>query len=192
MESDPFTHPTYTIRRKVLKIFGASFQLLDPEGQAIGFCKQKAFKLKEDLRVYSDESMTRELLSIQARQIVDFGAAYDIVDARDGVKVGAARRKGLRSIVRDQWEVLDASDAPAGTVLEDSAAKALLRRFIAIVPQTFELKTRDDQPVATLKVHFNPFIYRMTVSLHDGSLMDPRLILGTAMLVAAIEGRQES
>lgn len=46
----------YTIRRKVLKLFGAAFHIYNPAGAVVGFCKQKAFKLKEDIRVYTDET----------------------------------------------------------------------------------------------------------------------------------------
>ena len=45
----------YTIRRKLLKVFGASFQVFDPEGRQVASCAQKAFKLKEDIRVFEDE-----------------------------------------------------------------------------------------------------------------------------------------
>lgn len=74
----PASGEKYTIRRKVLKIFGAAFHIYDAQGQVIGYCKQAAFKLKEDLRIYTDESMQRELLRISARHIIDFGATYDI------------------------------------------------------------------------------------------------------------------
>ena len=49
----------YTIRRKFLKVLGASFQVFDPEGRQVAFCAQKAFKLKEDIRVVEDEEQTR-------------------------------------------------------------------------------------------------------------------------------------
>ena len=44
------------------------------------FSEQKMFRLREDIRVYSDESKSQEVLSIKARQILDFSAAYDVVD----------------------------------------------------------------------------------------------------------------
>lgn len=185
-----FEISTYTIRRKFLKLFGASFTVFDPDEQLVGFSKQKAFKLREDIRVYTDESMATELLTIQARQIVDFSAAYDIVDAGERIKVGAARRRGFRSIVRDSWEILDANDQPLGTIEEDSTFKALLRRFLSnLIPQTFHLTTADGAQ-AEFRVHFNPFLYRMTVSLGDGCSIDPRLVFGAAVLVAAVEARQ--
>ena len=41
--------------------------MYDGRGALIGLSKQKAFKLKEDIRFYTDETMTEERLLIQAR-----------------------------------------------------------------------------------------------------------------------------
>ena len=182
----------YTIRRKFWKVFGASFHVFDPPGRVVGYSKQKAFRLREDIRVYSDESMREEILVVKARQIIDFSAAYDIVDATEGRKVGAARRKGWSSMIRDSWEILNADDVPIGRVREDSTFKALLRRFLSnLIPQTFHLEGADGRRAAELRVHFNPFLYRMTVTIDPAAGVDPRLVFGTAVLLCAIEGRQQ-
>src|SRR5882724_6462662 len=118
----------YTIRRKVLTIFGAKFHIYDPNNKLLGFSEQKAFKLKEDIRVYTDESKTDERVVIKARSIIDFGAAYDVYDSKDQQKVGALKRKGWSSIVRDSWVVMDPDDTEIGTIQEDSLMLALIRR----------------------------------------------------------------
>ncbi len=178
----------YTIRRKFLKVLGASFQVFDPEGRQVAFCAQKAFKLKEDIRVFEDEEQTRPLLTIQARQVIDFHAAYDVVDAVEGVKVGAAQRAGVKSIFRDHWHVLDANDQPIAEVEEDSMGLALVRRFLMnLIPQTFHLDGG-----ATFKQRFNPVIYKLDVSVDRDATVDRRLLFGVAVLLAAIEGRQDS
>ena len=106
----------YTIRRKILTLVGAKFHVYDDQERLILFSRQKGFKLKEDIRVYSDESMSEERLLIQARSIIDFSAAYDVVDPVAGEKVGALRRRGWHSIGRDSWEFLDANDTPIATL----------------------------------------------------------------------------
>src|SRR6185503_2141712 len=88
---------------------------------------------REDIRLYTGEDMTSELLTIQARQIIDFSAAYDVVDPRTRGKVGALKRKGLKSMLRDEWVVLDPYDREVGLIQEDSTALALVRRFIEVV-----------------------------------------------------------
>ena len=52
-----------------------AFHVYDSQENVVAFCKMKAFKLREDIRVYTSEDATNELLSIQARQIIDFSAA---------------------------------------------------------------------------------------------------------------------
>jgi len=63
----PFDLKSYTIRRKILTVFGAKFHVYREDGSVAGFSHQKAFKLKEDIRLYTDESMAEELMSIKAR-----------------------------------------------------------------------------------------------------------------------------
>jgi hypothetical protein len=189
MAKDLFELDHYLIRRKLLKFLGASFHVLDGE-RVVGFTSQKAFKLREDIRIFSDDSKSVELLTIRARQVIDFAAAYDVVDTREGVKIGAARRKGFRSIMRDSWELLDAEDRPVAQLQEDSMTMAMLRRFLTnLIPQTFHVDVGRGSP-AVLQQRFNPFIYKLEVRIPPDCPLDRRLILATAALIAAIEGRQ--
>lgn len=188
----PFGLSRYTIRRKFLQLFGASFHVLDAQGRAVAFSSQKAFKLREDIRIFSDESRSRTLLAIRARQVIDWSAAYDVVDGTDGHRVGTVRRKGWSSLVRDSWEVLDAHERAVGHLREDSQVLALLRRFLSnLIPQRFHLTGMDGREVAVLRVHFNPFVYKLDVEVRDRDAVDPRLVLATAALIAAVEGRQQ-
>lgn len=191
--SAAFSASQYLIRRKVFTLFGAKFHIYDPGYRVIGFSKQKAFKLKEDIRVFSDETMEDERLFIKARQIIDFSAAYDVVDSEQGVKLGALRRKGFSSLFRDSWEFLDESDRPIGKIQEDSAGLALVRRFlIKLIPQSFHASA-DGRQLATYRVHFNPFIYKMSVTIEPEAteIIDSRLLLAAGILLAVIEGRQK-
>src|SRR5919109_1971657 len=124
-----FQHPTYLLKRQAIALTG-KFRFYDPMGNQVMFSEQKMFRLREDIRVYSDENKSQEVLSIKARQIMDFSAAYDVVDAEMNQKVGVLRRKGLRSLLRDEWEVLDANDNAIGKLFEDSVGLALLRRLV--------------------------------------------------------------
>lgn len=179
----------YLVRRKILKILGASFHIYDGD-RVVGFSNQKAFKLREDIRVYPDENTQQETLLIRARQVVDFAAAYDIVDGTDGTLAGTARRKGFRSMLRDSWELLDADGQPIGQLQEDSTGMALARRFLSnLIPQTFHLDGGGGRVV--FKQHFNPFVYRLQVSIAKKCELDRRLVAGLAVLIAAIEGRQQ-
>jgi uncharacterized protein YxjI len=189
--SDLFSADRYRIRRKFWKVFGASFHVYGPDGALLAYSKQKAFRLREDVRVYADEAMASPLLSIQARQIVDFSAAYDVVDARTGTKVGAARRKGFASLLRDSWEVLDEQDRFVARVREDSTGLALLRRFLTnLVPQSFRVEDGSGAEVARFRQRWNPVVYSLEVAIPSSCPVDRRLLFGVAVLLAAVEGRQ--
>ena len=189
-----FQHPRYLLKRQFLALTG-KFHFYDPKGNLVMFSEQKMFKLKEDIRVYSDENKTEEVLSIQARQIIDFSAAYDVVDTETGEKVGTLRRKGFRSMMRDEWQVLDVNDNQIGVLFEDSMGLAMLRRSLLgnWLPQNYDI-TFGGQRVADLKQRFDLFRYELDIdmSMDDEQQLDPRLGIAAGILLAAIEGKQSN
>jgi uncharacterized protein YxjI len=189
-----FQYPTYLLRRQAIALTG-KFRFYDPAGRLVMFSEQKMFRLREDIRVYDGEDKAREVLSIKARQIMDFSAAYDVVDAEINQKVGVLRRKGLQSLLRDEWEVLDANDNAIGKLFEDNIGLALLRRLIlgSLLPQNYDM-TVGDSRVADLKQNFNPLRYELNLdfSMDAGRLLDRRLGIAAGILLAAVEGKQSS
>jgi hypothetical protein len=196
MQSDRFLHTHYIVRRKVFKLFGAAFHVYGPNDKLVLYSKMKAFKLKEDIRLYTDEDMKTEVLSIQARSVIDWGASYDVVDTTTGQKVGALRRKGWKSIIKDEWIILDPNDQEIGLIMEDSQLLALIRRFIELatllLPQKFHAEM-SGQTVAIFSQNMNPFVRKLACDFSPDSngLLDRRLGLAAAILLGAIEGKQE-
>jgi len=193
MSDERTLHDHYVIRRKVLKLAGGAFHIYDPRGDLAFYADMKAFRLKEDIRLYTDESKQHEVLSIQARQVIDFSAAYDVTDPTTGTKVGALRRRGLRSVIRDEWLILDAEDNEIGVIREDSTALALVRRFLVkLIPQSFH-GTIDGVPVFKFHQRFNPFVLKLDLdfSADTKGRLDRRLGIAAAVLLTSIEGRQD-
>jgi uncharacterized protein YxjI len=191
-ETSVFQHESYLVRRKIFKLFGAAFHIYDPSGQVAFYSKQKAFKLKEDIRLYTGEDMGTEVLSIKARQILDISAAYDVIDSGTGTKVGALKRRGLKSIVKDEWIIMDAEDRETGFIREDSMALALVRRLLTnLIPQKYYGEI-DGRQVCVFKQNFNPFVMKIHLdySMDQEHLLDRRLGIAGAVLLCAIEGRQ--
>ena len=189
-----FLHNHYLLKRQVFALAG-KFRVFDPAGNLVLFSEQKMFRLREDIRVYSDESKTQELLTIKARQIIDFSAAYDVVDTTMNQKVGVLRRKGWASLLRDEWEVLDADDQPRGLLFEDTIGLAMLRRFLlgSLLPQNYDL-TFGETRVADLRQIFNPFRYELALdfNMDPARLLDCRIGIAAGILLATVEGKQSS
>ena len=192
MSYEGFGHDKLMIRKKLFAFLGQQFHIYDPAGKLIFYTKQKAFKLKEDIRVFTDESMTTQVLGIRARGVFDFGMTYDVFDVAANAKVGALRRKGLKSILRDEWHLLDNNDQQIGTILEDSMALAMVRRFLSnLVPQTFHGDIQG-KPVMVFKQRFNPFVAKIDIdfSADTEGWLDRRMGVAAAVMLCAVEGRQ--
>ena len=193
MISERFRFQQYLVRRKIFRLFGGAFHIYDPSGNIAFYSELKAFKLKEDIRLYTGEDMTKELLVISARRIIDFSAAYDVVDPSTNEKVGVLKRKGLKSILKDEWIIMDPADKEIGLITEDSTALALVRRFLTnLVPQSYNITINGAQ-AGFFKQNFNPFLLKLNLdfSMDKRNLLDRRLGIAAAVLLCAIEGRQQ-
>ncbi len=187
---------TYLIRKKVLKILGEAFHIYtdDSQTELLGYCELKAFKLKEDIRIYTDDQKTTELISIKARSILDISAGYDVVDAQSGSSLGSYKRKGLKSLFKDTYKLLDQEDQEYAELSEDSGLLALIRRFVPfaniLIPQIFHLRGNDGGGSVEYTQKMNPIVQRLTVTGAQSGGFDPRVVLAGGMLLAAIEGKQ--
>ncbi len=185
-----FMHREYLFRRKVLKLFGGAFHVYDENNKLVFYSKQKAFKLREDFQVFSDESKKEELLTIKTPQIFDARATYYIKDSTTGEAVGALKRKFLRSLLKDRWIILSSDETEIGELTERSMLKAILSRLFKLIPQTYVVLA-DGREIAQIKRHFNPLVlkYTMTISSPNPPI-DRRLLILAGILLSAIEGRQ--
>ncbi|HEX2947226.1 MAG TPA: hypothetical protein VHT96_14880 [Clostridia bacterium] len=187
-----FDYQNYLIRRKILTLAGAKFHVFNPEGQVILFSKMKAFKLKEDIRIYTSEDMQEELLTIHARNIIDISATYDVFDAKENQLIGSLKRKGMKSIMKDEWSILDKNGFEIGLIKEDRLLLALVRRILTnLVPQKYHVEM-NGIIVSTFKQNFNPFVIKLNLDFTENknNALDKRLGLAAGILLCAIEGKQ--
>ena len=181
----------YMIREKFWKIFGNKFWFEDVDEKRYGFCEQKRFKLKEDIRIYVDESKSQEWLKIKQKQIVDAWGGYDIMDSQTGEHIGTVRRKFWASVLRTRWHLLDAAGNEIGMLIEDSMGYALARRILLgiLLPKKFHIEIGGGGEFVTMRQMFNPFIKKLGVNIPPSHPLDRRFIAGLAIVIAAIDGR---
>jgi hypothetical protein len=189
----PVDQNIFEFRKQFFKLAGGAFRVYDTNQRLLLFSEQKAFKIREHIRVYSDESKTNEVLSIRTQQVLDISPTFDVVEMPSGEKAGSLKRKGLKSILKDEWEIYDASGSLIGMVEEDSTLFAVLRRFLTnLIPQKYHFNI-GGQTCGTFQQQFNPFLYRATMDLSQdtGRQLDRRIALAAGILLLAIEGRQD-
>ena len=180
----------YLIREKFLKIFGNKFHIMDEHDQLYGFCEQKRFRIKEDIRLYDDESKINEWLVIKQRNLVDAWGGFDIFDPKAGILLGTVRRKFWKSILRTKWQVLDPDGNDIGMLLEDSMAQAIARRvFLGILPKKYTLHTMGNDNPITMRQKFNPIIRKLIVNIPPENNFNRKFIAGLAIVISALDGR---
>jgi thiol-disulfide isomerase/thioredoxin len=175
-----FSHTNYTIKRPFFSILGRKFRVFSPDGALVLFVKHPLFKLKEEWTIYTDESETTPLIKIKARSVVSFKMAYDIVDVQTNEHLGTIRLRGLKSILRDTWDLLDQSEQPIGLMTEDSMA--LLRRFFPFLLGKWHIELQGSE-VAHIKQVFRFFTKEFTLDVAMGQgKIDTRYAIACCLL----------
>ena len=108
-------------------------------------------------------------------------------DANTNQPIGAVRSKGLKSILRDTWEVLGPGDQVIGTFQEDS--NALLRRLLPLLLGRWHMEV-NGREVARVQQVFRFFTKEFTLQLVPGGV-DPRFAIACALLALTREIMRE-
>lgn len=109
------------------------FTATDTSGKVIAYVKQKMFKLKEDISIYSDESQSNVMYKIKADRWLDFSAAYSFSDA-NGKEFGKIVRKGWRSIWKTDYELIDESETIQYNIREENAWVKVIDSIFGEIP----------------------------------------------------------
>ncbi|MFP3833383.1 hypothetical protein [Chryseobacterium sp. SIMBA_028] len=117
-----------------ISTLASDFNITDKNGNYVAYVRQKMFKLKEDVVVFNDESKTRELFRIRANKWIDFNASYSLNDLVDNKNYGRLARKGMRSLWKSSYDILDANDQPKFKVQEDNAWVRFWDSFVGELP----------------------------------------------------------
>ena len=186
----PWAHSTYRIRRPFWSIFGRRFLVFAPDGSLVLFVKHPYFKFKPEFTLFTDETESVPVMIVRSRTVLAINRAYDVFDAQTQAKLGTIRSRGLKSIVRDTWDLLDANDQPVGLVQEDGLS--ILRRIFPILLGRWHAEL-GGSPVATIQQLFRLFIkeYTIDVSMAQGRI-DPRFVIAIAMLALLAESAREA
>jgi len=109
------------------------FTATDADGKTLAYVRQKMFKLKEDIQIYSDDSRETINYSIKADKWLDFSTAYTFFD--EGQKsFGKIVRKGWKSIWKTDYRIFDNSEHERYTVREENAWIKVLDSLLGEIP----------------------------------------------------------
>ena len=179
----------YTVRRPWISFFNRTFRVFDAGGQLIAYVRHPLMRMREQFQIFGDEAMQQPVATIQARQIIAINRIYDVTDALTGQWIGTLRSRGLKSMVRDTWELLDQGEQAQG-VLEEVGLSWLRRIFPILLGHWRVLLGQSE--VAKVDQVFRFFVkeYRLTVAA-EGKNVDTRFLLACALLALMRENHRE-
>jgi hypothetical protein len=184
----------YRIRKKVVTV-GNKYWIEDYNGNLLGFCKQKLFKLKEDIRIYTDETLNQELFCIKQKQILDAFGEFGVVDSNNGMVLGTIKREWLSSVfTKDTWQVFNAYNQLIGKIEETSTGQALARKYLpggGLIPEKMTLDL-NGVPIAEINQSFKIIgdIWEL-IGKQVPTDFDRRVLLATILLMGLIERRHK-
>jgi len=196
---DPNLYDRFVLRQRIRLIINQYEFFLSENDKPFCFVEQARFKFKEDIRFYTDDTKTVELMRIKARQRFDPWATYDVT-AADGSKIGQIQKDFGRSLLRSTYLI----HAPNGTVTaaEKSMPVALFRRLVGFVPFIGDFSDwlpipyhfvfeRDGRQLGIHKRRFGKFrdVYDIDMSADTERTLDRRLVLAAAVGMDALQAR---
>jgi uncharacterized protein YxjI len=157
------------------------------EGHLLAFAQQKRMAFKEQVTLYTDDTKQQPVLGFKARQRLDLGATYDVVD-HAGNAIGLFRKDFKASLLRSTW-IVEQPGLGAARGQERSMPVALLRRFVdslSWLPYHFDF-TIGEQPAFSVIKKWG-LRDKYVVEVHNPQL-DRRLVVAMAVGLDALQSR---
>ncbi|MEQ8173239.1 MAG: hypothetical protein ABRQ38_30420 [Candidatus Eremiobacterota bacterium] len=182
-----------------LLAFAPQVYVKDSTGAQILYVKQKLFKLKEAVNIYSNDSQSQQLYSINADRIIDFSAKYNFTDMQ-GSNLGAVKRQGMKSLWRATYQIME-DDTEFFTIQEENPWVKIGDAFLSEIPivgiaSAYLLnpaylikKSGTDQVVMKLKKMPSFWGKEFEITKEDPSLQDreEQIILLSILMMVLLE-----
>ncbi|WP_349663969.1 hypothetical protein IZU89_00325 [Cellulophaga lytica] len=175
--------------------FSNDFTATDATGKTIAYVKQKMFKFKEEIKIYSNESKTKINYSIKADKWLDFSAAYAFKD-ENGKEFGKVARKGWRSIWKAHYDIIDENQKQQYNISEENPWVKVFDSVLGEIPilgmftgylfnPSYMVKDNQGKPIIKLKKSASFFGRNFELSKQGemDSDDDDRIMLGLMMMI---------
>lgn len=177
------------------------FTATNSQGKTIAYVKQKMFKLKEDITVYSNENKTQVNYKINADRWIDFSAAYSIKNSSDA-EIGKIARKGWKSIWKAEYEIINKHQKLKYHIKEDNAWIKVLDGLLGQIPvlnfftgyffnPSYSVIDLQNKPILRMKKEASFFGRKFQVTkLVSTDIEDDESILLSLMMMVLLERRK--
>jgi hypothetical protein len=122
-----------TLSFKILAL-ASQATVTDATGKTVLYTKQKLFKFREHVEIFTDNTRTTLLADIKTRKVIDWSARYYFTDAQGGA-IGSVGRRGWRSIWRAHYETFNpGDDVPDFSIREENPGAKVADALLSEIP----------------------------------------------------------
>lgn len=177
------------------------FRVKDAKGESLAYVRQKMFKLKEAISVFSNESKNHLLYKINADRIIDFNASYSFSNQDEEI-FGRVGRKGAKSLLKAHYEVFNIEEEQELLIQEENPWAKLGDAVLGEIPVVgmftgyffnpkYIVKRPDGTGVARLSKEASFFGRRFKLEkLSDISDQEGERMVLALMMMALLERRR--
>lgn len=191
------------LRFKIIAL-APQIYITDASDAPVLYVRQKIFNLREDVRIFRDDSKSEEIFRINADRIIDIGARYRFTDSKTERPLGAIKQRGLKTIWRAHYDIEEpGTEKATHSLTEDNpwvkVADAILGEipFLNFFTGFFihpSYTVTDGYEKGILRLTKEPAFFesRFRIDLLDSGISaeeEKRLLLGVMMMIQLSRAR---
>ncbi len=191
------------------KLLALSPQIIvtDAAEREVLYVHQKVFNIREDIRVFSDQTRAQEIFRINTERILDLNSKYKFTNQTTGQYLGHVRPKSLRSIWQLTYLIYDENDVIEHHIKEDNPWVKILDSLIGQIEfigmltgfflnpsyTAYRGQTREDVASPVLHIKKKPGFFEGVFTIDLMNPIDPdeeaRLVLASMLMLQFMRRR---
>lgn len=159
----------------------------DEHGKTLAFVRNLSLHWNRELRVFTDPTLSFELLTIRPVAEQPSGKGFDVFDPVNRELVGKIRIPRVSGLQKQEWNLFDGAGEQVGHLQENSALLAALRRYLSeALPQTYTFYGRECVAghASLMNGIFSPEM-EIDLCCDDKKPLDRRLVIAVLVIVWA-------
>lgn len=173
----------------------------DADGQILGYVRQKMFKLKEDIQIFTNESKQDVLYTIKADKWIDFNANYAFFD-KNTERMGSVGRKGMKSLWKANYIISNVNKEQVYQIGEENPWAKVMDSVMGEIPivgmftgyifnPKYAVKNNSGEPVVRMKKDASFFGRKFTLEkIGNFPEQDAEEIMLSLMMMVLLERRR--
>lgn len=176
--------------------FANDFIATDADGATLFYVREKIFKWRDHISVYSDESKSELLYEFISNKLIDFQQTLTIYDHQNRV-IGKVRRKSIKSLWRSTFYLMDQDDRHDHSITEKNVWTKFWDSMFGELPLIGMLSgyvfnpsylLKDQQGNVLFEIVKEPSFFGRKFTLYketDQPVDDERMVLSLMLMILA-------